>query len=200
MTASLTSQNGWPVVTGGLTGLPQVTGKVLTGPVWVVMFCLAYLFNAKVEPIHRSWSWGYSRRKIKGSTKWSNHASGTAVDFNAPRHPMGKRGTFTKAQAATIQLLLKAFLGVVRWGESYGDGMHFEIAPKVTPDRVEHLANVLLQTALAQVGVDPGEIDGVRGPLTVAALKDYQTRRHLVPDGIDGPKTWAQLAADGGLK
>lgn len=193
------SQNGWPVVSSGLTGLPQVSGKALTGPVWVVLFVLCELFRRNVEPIHRSWSWGHSRRRIKGSAKWSNHASGTAVDLNAPKHPAGKRGTFTPAQEARIRTILKA-LPVLRWGQLFDDEMHFEIKPGATPAQVAEMATRLLQTALGQVGVDPGEIDGVRGPVTVAALKDYQTRRHLVPDGIDGPKTWAQLVADGGLK
>lgn len=35
--------------------------------------------------------------------------------------------------------------------------------------------------------------DGIFGPLTTEALKDWQTAHGLQPDGICGPKTWAAL-------
>lgn len=36
-------------------------------------------------------------------------------------------------------------------------------------------------------------IDGDFGPKTLAAVKDFQNKQHLVVDGIVGPKTWAAL-------
>ena len=92
-----TSQNGWPVVDVDDTrALPWITGRVLDGDAWVVFDYLARRYDAEAEPIVKAHSWGYAKRTIRGSTNTaSNHASATALDFNAPAHPLGARGTFT---------------------------------------------------------------------------------------------------------
>ena len=55
-------------------------------------------------------------------------------------------------------------------------------------------ADVLaVQTALMQKGFSPGEIDGVYGPKTEAAVRAFQSVSGLVVDGIVGPRTWAKL-------
>lgn len=46
-----------------------------------------------------------------------------------------------------------------------------------------------LQTLL---GIAPA--DGSFGPITEAKLRAWQAGKHLVPDGIVGPKTWAMLS------
>ena len=51
-----------------------------------------------------------------------------------------------------------------------------------------------VQTCLRQLGYDPGPIDGIKGPLTTAAVTAFQRDRGLVPDGIIGPLTQAALA------
>jgi len=45
---------------------------------------------------------------------------------------------------------------------------------------------------LAGGGIDSG-VDGHFGPLTEAAVRQFQRDHGLVPDGIVGPKTWAEL-------
>lgn len=127
-----TSQNGWPIVTRSSLLVPSrwVTGKVRAGDVATVFDYLAARFNAEVEPIRKPESWGYAFRDIRGSTATSNHASGTAEDYNAPSHPLGKRGTFNPAQVAALRRILADLGGVVRWGGDYSgrpDEMHFEI-------------------------------------------------------------------------
>lgn len=81
--------------------------------------------------------WGYAERPIRGSRNTlSNHASGTAIDINAPRHPLGRRGTFTPGQASRIRAKLKEYDGAIRWGGDYknrADEMHFEIM--ASPER-----------------------------------------------------------------
>jgi peptidoglycan hydrolase-like protein with peptidoglycan-binding domain len=46
-----------------------------------------------------------------------------------------------------------------------------------------------LQVALRAHGLYNGEIDGIRGPATVRAVRVFQRRRHLVVDGVPGPQT-----------
>lgn len=132
-----TSQNGWPVVdVAATTPLPAITGRVLSGDVWVIFNYLARRYDAEVEPIIKGHSWGYAKRTIRGSTTTaSNHASGTAVDFNAPAHPLGKRGTFSKAQVAALRRIyadLDRMAGgqLLRSGIDYAnraDEMHHEV-------------------------------------------------------------------------
>jgi N-acetylmuramoyl-L-alanine amidase len=51
-----------------------------------------------------------------------------------------------------------------------------------------------LQAALAVVGQDPGPIDGVFGPRTAAAVREFQTSSGIAADGIVGPQTRAAVA------
>jgi peptidoglycan hydrolase-like protein with peptidoglycan-binding domain len=45
------------------------------------------------------------------------------------------------------------------------------------------------QQALKDKGCDPGPIDGINGPRTQAALRDFQTKQNLQEDGKLGPQT-----------
>lgn len=74
--------------------------------------------------------WGYAERPIRGGQELSNHASGTALDLNALKHPMGMRDTFSRDQANAIRHWLSFHEHCVRWGGDYKirpDEMHFEI-------------------------------------------------------------------------
>src|SRR5690606_27065942 len=134
------SQNGWGAAyqvgntvrdVPPLTKLSWITGSVRSGDVWTVLNEVARRFNNEVEKINPAESWGYAPRPIRGSsTTLSNHASGTAVDFNAPRHPLGAVNTFSAAQRTAIRRIMSDLGGVVRWGGDYTgrkDEMHFEI-------------------------------------------------------------------------
>jgi hypothetical protein len=80
---------------------------------------------------------------VRGTTdKLSNHSSGTAIDLNASKHPLGKAGTFPAEKVPMIQALAKKY-GLV-WGGDYRnrkDEMHFEIAldPLKTAKLIEKL-------------------------------------------------------------
>ena len=52
-----------------------------------------------------------------------------------------------------------------------------------------------IQQALKGKGFDPGEIDGIWGRNTIAAVKQFQTQQGLEVDGIVGPQTTAALIA-----
>lgn len=133
-----TSQNGWEVHVGqkNLVKVSRITGRL--APIAAPLFQdLSDVFDSTVESIDPRDSWGWAYRPIRGrSSGYSNHASGTAVDINATRHPMYKRNTFSKSQVENIRKMLKRYTDpqtgkiVVRWGgdfKSYGDDMHFEI-------------------------------------------------------------------------
>jgi len=95
----------------------------------LVAFCKE--FHELVEPIDQGQldDWGYAFRMTRGSDKvLSNHSSGTAVDLNALKHPLGKSNTFNKEQCNIITLLITKY--GLAWGGHYKkrkDEMHFEI-------------------------------------------------------------------------
>lgn len=131
---SRTTRLGWDVFTYGthprLTPFPWITGRVRKGDAYTVLNELARRFHNEVEPITKAHSWGWAYRPVRGASVVSEHAAGTAVDFNAPKHPLGRSGTFTRAQVNAINRILKDLDGVVRWGGNYSgrkDEMHFEL-------------------------------------------------------------------------
>ena len=54
-----------------------------------------------------------------------------------------------------------------------------------------------LQYLLVRRVLSYNQIDGVFGPVTNTAVKDFQGYKGLVVDGIVGPLTWAELGGDG---
>lgn len=144
------SQNGFVANDRGAIGsyaLPGGRVALRAGDVSVVLLWVANQFHQRVEPLVWPGVWGYAERTIRGSTTTlSNHASGTAIDLNAPRHPLGVRGTFTDQQVRTIHDIVAATRGAVRWGGDYTgrvDEMHFEInagnaVVKAAADRIRN--------------------------------------------------------------
>lgn len=128
-----TSQNGWPVYFDAPSGvLPgYVTGRVRDGNVERVFDYLCDRYHREVEEIKPNWSWGWAVRAVRGQNSgYSNHASATAIDINAPAHPLGVEGTFSAEEKKRVNQILEDLEGVLRWGENYSgrkDGMHFEV-------------------------------------------------------------------------
>lgn len=127
------SRNGWDVYSSGsnqnLVNFPWVTGKVRGGDHYVVLDYIAKRWNAEVETIRKDWSWGYANRPVRGASVISEHATGTAVDFNAPLHPLGKKNTFSAADQAKIRQIMKDVSHAARWGGEWSrpDDMHVEL-------------------------------------------------------------------------
>ena len=97
-----------------------------------LLVAFAEQFNELIEPIDggKLDDWGYCYRMVRGSSKkLSNHSSGTAIDLNATKHPLGKAGTFPAEKVPMLQALCKKY--GINWGGDYKgrkDEMHFEIA------------------------------------------------------------------------
>jgi hypothetical protein len=88
-------------------------------------------FHTLIEPIDEGTfdDWGYAFRMVRGSTdRLSCHSSGTAIDLNATKHPLGKVGTFPAEKVPMIRALAKKY--GLKWGGDYkgrADEMHFEV-------------------------------------------------------------------------
>jgi len=229
--AAARSQNGWPGITSaGSSHLNRgftangvaFPGGVRTGAAGAILHYVAVQFDRRVEPLHAGWCWGWNYRPIRGGSALSNHASGTAIDCNAPRHPMGRSGTFSAAQRREIRAILRYCEGAVRWGGDYHgrkDEMHFELdvgpnSPLIT--KVVHKINGaparapkgtgwprltrgstgfrvrVLQELLRHRGYHVA-VDGVFGRQTQTAVTRFKRSRRLNADGIAGRRTWAAL-------
>lgn len=133
------SQNGWTAskiraeIDIDSFSVPGTTIKLTCNKaVAPLLVGFAAEFHALIEPIDEGTldDWGYCYREIRNSqTVLSNHSSGTAIDLNATKHPLGKAGTFPLEKIPMIQALAKKY--GLRWGGDYRgrkDEMHFEIA------------------------------------------------------------------------
>jgi hypothetical protein len=135
----LTSPNGWPASEDrkalGIESFTVPGTKIrfaCAKAVAPLLVNFAKEFNESVEPIDVGQldDWGFAFRMTRGSDKvLSNHSSGTAIDLNAIKHPLGKSNTFNKDQRNIINLLITKY--GLAWGGNYKkrkDDMHFEIA------------------------------------------------------------------------
>ena len=133
-----TSQNGWAVLQPSQTRkwvIPGTGRHLVLNPdhAGFVLAHTALWYHERIERLDTGvWDeWGYAVRPIGGSSVISNHASGTAADLNATRHPrdVPTARTFTAAQIRRIHRRLR-WLRVLRWGGDYTarpDAMHWEI-------------------------------------------------------------------------
>jgi hypothetical protein len=135
---SLFSSNGWPAsndrneidiksyqVPGTKVKLACAEGAA------PLLIGFAAEFHKLIEPIDEGAldDWGYCFRMVRGTTdKLSNHSSGTAIDLNAPKHALGKVGTFPPEKVPMIRALSAKY--GLKWGGDYvnrKDEMHWEV-------------------------------------------------------------------------
>ena len=135
----LTSYNGWPASKDqaeiGIKSYP-VPGTLIklrcAEKVAPLLVGFAAEFHNLIEPLDvgPNDDWGFNFRMVRGTTdKLSNHASGTAIDLNASRHPLGQVGTFEPGKVPMLRAL--AHKWGLKWGgdfKSRKDEMQFEIS------------------------------------------------------------------------
>jgi hypothetical protein len=191
------SQNGWsasaslplrPLVVNGVAFAPGIRDD---DDVETVLRYVVEQYAKRVEPLRSPGCWGWSYRANRNDpNSLSNHASGTAVDINAPAHPNGVATfrTFTAAQQAECHAILTEVDGAIRWGGDYTrtvDAMHWEVVcgpetlhavaekirakeDPVTPDDIKAIAEYILDTETVELRKDDGtsKAISVRNALT----------------------------------
>jgi len=180
------SQNGWTANDRSLVSSRVVPGTdvrltVRTGPAGDLLLAVAAAFDARVQDIDTGCGvpddWAYAERPIRGTTDvLSNHASGTAIDLNATRWPLGSAPSvnLTPAQIAEVRAIVAATGGVVRWGGDYTgrkDPMHFEIAYGATEAECAR--------ALAALSSPPPVAAGAELPTLSYGMRDDARVAHL---------------------
>jgi N-acetylmuramoyl-L-alanine amidase len=78
---------------------------------------------------------------------------------------------------------------LVEAGYSLGDRLLYHRQPMLRGDDVADL-----QRRLGGMGFDAGRVDGILGPGTVSALREFQRNTGLTVDGVCGPATLQALA------
>ena len=141
------SQNNYPALTAKSRVLylwkisdAKRSFRLRNGSAGFLLVFFADWFHHNIERLNKEgepWDeWAYAYRYVRGSNaSVSNHASGTAIDLNATKHPLGKWGTFKyrvrgKIAEWRIRRHLKRYNNCIRWGGDYigrKDEMHFEI-------------------------------------------------------------------------
>jgi N-acetylmuramoyl-L-alanine amidase len=121
-----------------------------------------------------------------------------ALGFEVPDEELGRYGPATEREVRAFQerraLRVDGVCGRETWsaldesGLRLGDRMLYVRRPMLKGDDVNEL-----QHRLNTLGFDAGKEDGIFGPDTEAALKEFQRNAGLATDGIFGPDTAAAL-------
>ncbi|MBT0771830.1 M15 family metallopeptidase [Kineosporia sp. J2-2] len=187
-----TSYNGWRVLTTAPTRF-TAGGRSWYAANRDVATVFAYLigrFDREVESVDAGQldDWSYAVRPVRGqSTGYSCHASATAIDINALRHPRGSHGTFSMKTKTAVRRILADINRddqIVRWGEDFSatiDGMHFEI---VAGERAVRQAAERIR-ALQEDDVTPedrNQIAELAAKKVLAGLRDLLLTDRFIPN------------------
>lgn len=120
------------------------------------------------------------------------------------------RGTFAQATTEAVRgfqeargLQVDGIVGPETWRSLYeagyrlGDRLLFMRRPMMRGEDVAEL-----QSRLNSLGFDSGKVDGIYGPETESAIRDFQRNRNLAEDGRTGPEvlTEVRLVTRGTMK
>lgn len=122
----------------------------------------------------------------------------TALGHDAGGDPPDEFGSATEQAVRTFQTLRglrvdgvcgpQTWSALVESGYTLGDRLLYHRRPMLRGDDVG-----ALQRALNSLGFDAGKEDGIFGPDTVEALREFQRNAGITVDGICGPETLAAL-------
>ncbi|WP_328530779.1 M15 family metallopeptidase [Nocardioides sp. NBC_00368] len=160
------SENGWEVLSGysdkrlyqwkipTKQGVVKITMR--QGSVGFVLAHAVMLWADNIEPVYGKVldDWGFAPRSVRGSSTPSNHSSGTAVDVNATKHPLGIRNTMHGMRTWLLKNMSIRYFSskrpnVIRWGGEYvnrADEMHLEVRPGVSMAEMEQVAKRLMKS------------------------------------------------------
>lgn len=187
------SRNGWDVYESRshpkLVNFPWITGKIRDGDHFVVLGYIARRINAEVETIIKANSWGHDPRPVRGYTNvWSEHATGCAFDFNAPKNGLGVAisKAFSNAQIRQIRQIIKDVQGAARWGGEWDrpDGMHIELIGGNV--KVKAVADLIRAGKLPAVGKASPQGNVKPNPSPTPAPGKAWPHKDLKLDGILG--------------
>lgn len=103
-------------------------------------------------------------------------------------------GPKTKGAVKSFQesknLVEDGIVGPATWGAMPKDPNTPLVSNGDTGPVVKALQQGLHTIASGGSGLDPGQIDGIFGPKTEAAVRAYQTDQGVESDGIVGDRTW----------
>jgi hypothetical protein len=140
------SLNGWPVIhyraskvlaTGTVPGTKiRLTCQVDALPVLLAVAAAVHSQVCSLTVGNESGQdeGGYTYRAARGTTQWSNHASGTAIDLNWNRW-LRLRRNMTKKERFAAKRIADRVSAVVTWGGTWDrlvDEHHWEITKGVT--------------------------------------------------------------------
>jgi N-acetylmuramoyl-L-alanine amidase len=125
------------------------------------------------------------RRLARAGYDLSGDDAGTYGDHTAAavRRFQESRGLRTDDTCGT-----QTWNALVEAGYHLGDRLLYERRPMLRGDDVADL-----QTRLGDLGFFADRVDGILGPQTAVAIKDFQRNSGLTADGICGPDTTAAL-------
>ena len=150
------SQNGWPVIKSQSdpkltviripgTGVPGIPLRVQKDVAPLLAYVASRVHEEVTDlrlgnkPGYQD-EGGYNYRKISGSSYYSNHASGTAIDLNWSRFPMFRR-RMTRKQRLACEAIAEELSAVITWGGNFRasrvDEMHWEIKEGVSLAKIK---------------------------------------------------------------
>jgi hypothetical protein len=136
--AGTRSQNGWPASpSAAAIDVVEFPVNLLSGPKKIKLARAAgrslvemiEWWDRNIEPVTQIGGWNYREiRGYEGTSKLSNHSSGTAIDINWDKHPLAAVGTIPADKVGLLRY--EATKRGLKWGGDYRsrkDEMHFEV-------------------------------------------------------------------------
>lgn len=195
-----TSINGWSVLRPNSSQLktlrvPGVPGRSITAhkAILPIFLALAHEYNDTIAPLKGGTfdEWSYSYRKSRMSGKWSDHSSGTAVDFNSAHEGAQGSGPYswwTQGTRSEKAVALKRKYHLI-WGgaeslggdysRAYWDWMHWSARPGTNPQHYIDLAHHLGINADGTT-VAPAQLPVVDASKIASVANDWEVNSQVL--------------------